>query len=277
MLPSNCGRILMSRGTHKPLVVQLDGRWKVSVVLSFLVEIAIGIVAGIIVGLLFLWYEFTFSTAVSRVRKAAEATREIRKAKHDSRGPLRNRYRYSLGVIIDRLDRKDESGNDKWPPLVHFYDKDKEKPPQLANRDGEPNLKADRWDFFELYIRPVAEDIRRFSYVSKYPLAGRLCKETRQLGALVKLCNQLENVVCELDGAFEDKLVTLDRVEHRVMDKVDHIVIVRPTESAIDRVSDLRKSYEDLDTTWRAWLCAIGEAESDDSIIATERSEPGDS
>jgi len=218
-----------------------------SVGLSFVIGIASGIVAGTIVGLLFLSYEVRFSTAVYRVGKVAEATRNI--VNTNSRGELRNEYRFYLAVIIDRLDRTfgkvGKFERDRWPPLVHHTD---EEQPQLANRHNQPDPEADRWDFFELYIRPVAEDIGRFSHVSKYPC---LWKTIQQLRALTNLCNELENVVCRLDAAFEAKgLVELK--------KVDDAVIVRPTPSANKRVDGLRKSYEGLHTAWREWLHAVG-------------------
>jgi hypothetical protein len=161
-----------------------------SVGLSFLVGIAGGIVASIIVGLLFLWYEFTFSTAVYRVRKVAEATSKIIEA--NSRSGLRDEYRAYLGVVIDLLDRGfgkvGEFARDAWPPLVHHTEEERPRP---ANRQGKADPKADRWDFFDLYIRPVAEDIGRFSHVRKSP---PLFMIIQQLRALTYFCSQLENV-----------------------------------------------------------------------------------
>ena len=121
----------------------------------------------------------------NRVKKVVAATREIIEAKGRSR--LRNRYRYSLGVIIDILDqiwKGDNFKRDAWPCLVNFAD-DANGRLCIADQEGKPDPKADRWDLFNRYVRPVIEDISNFSFIGRYGLARWFSKDIRQLSTFV--------------------------------------------------------------------------------------------
>ena len=75
-------------------------------------------------------------------------------------------------------------------------------------------------------------------------------KEMDQLRALRVLCTRLENVVDELDAAFQDGNVTLDRVK----DLDSYLFVVRPLDSAMATTDDLRSSYAGLHVAWHEWL-----------------------
>jgi hypothetical protein len=218
---------------------------------EFLIGAVVGVLTDIAVGLFFLFDEFSSSTAIHRVRKVAEATREILNS--GTRCRLRDRYRYSLGVVIDRFDKTfgkaREFQDDEWPCLVHHTGGQE---PQLSNRHRQTDGAIDRWDFFEQHVRPVIEDVESFSFIGRYShLAGRFCKEIHQLSALARLCNQLENVMCNLDAAFEGKsLVRLCTT--------NGIVVVQPIDSSNEVVERLREEYRKLHIAWRDWLHVVG-------------------
>lgn len=208
-------------------------------------ELSTGIVIGFLTSatasLLLSLDQFRASTAGYRVEKTIEATNEILKSMNRSR--VRDRYRYSLGVIIDKLEKTFGTNNAfekvEWPCLIDYDCK-------LL----QPIKGKDRWDLFNRYVRPVIEDINGSSFIDKYYLA-RCFPRLRQLSALTKLCKCLENVVCELDAAFEaNRLIELIQVNGDA--------VIRPTADSINSESKsierLRDKYHDLHTAWHEWL-----------------------
>jgi hypothetical protein len=217
---------------------------------DFYLGAGVGLATDIIVTLWASLNEFSSSTASYRVDQVIEATQEILQTKYRSRA--RDRHRYSLGVVIDHLEQvfgKDDGfRKNEWPCLVHHT---QDEQPLLANRDGTANDQADRWDFFDLYVRPVVDDINGFSFIGKYPIFPRIHKKTRQLKALTKLCTDLEIVVRELDAAFETK--TKVRFG-RVLGKV----VIQPVDSSDESIGRLREAYRSLYKAWCEWLKASG-------------------
>ena len=215
--------------------------------LDFILGLLGGFAANVVVSMAFAVAQFRFSMAGYRVQRVAEATREI--CGSSNRARICNKHRYSLGIIIDRLEqtfgRNGSFKSSEWPCLVHYARGTQGGMPQIADRDGTANPKADRWDLFNLYVRPVIEDIDSFSYIGRY-----LCfsKIFRQLKALTKLCTCLENVVCEFDAAFGAGLVKLVMVNSRV--------VIRPTSPG--DVAQLEEEYCKLYRAWRKWLCVMG-------------------
>ena len=214
---------------------------------DFYLGAAVGLVTDILVTLWASLNEFSSSMASYRVNQVIEATQEIVQTKH--RSGARDRHRYSLGVIIDCLDQTFGKGDgfkeNEWPCLVHHT---RDKQPLLADRDGTPNDKADRWDLFDLYIRPVIDDINAFSFIGRYPLFPRFFKRIRQLKGLTKLCTHLETVVRELDAAWAEKKVGLERVDGKV--------VIQPVDWSNEDIGRLREAYRNLHRAWREWLHA---------------------
>ena len=90
---------------------------------DFFAGVACGFLVNIIVGLWFSWAQLSCSTAGYRVKKTVEGTQKIIN-QEAGRGRERDRYRYSLGVIIDDLEQtfgREGNFNDKeWPCLVDY-------------------------------------------------------------------------------------------------------------------------------------------------------------
>lgn len=95
--------------------------------LGLLLGFVLGILASILAGLRLSFLQFKYSTAGFRVQSVPEATRHFANRSNNT-STLRNKYRYSLGVIIDELQN--------WP-------KDNTQFPLVAQLNG------DRWQRFQ--------------------------------------------------------------------------------------------------------------------------------
>jgi len=157
--------------------------------LGLLLGFVMGILASILAGLRLSFLQFKYSTAGFRVQSVAEATNQFANRSNNT-STLRDKYRYSLGVIIDELQN--------WP-------KDNTQFPLVAQLSG------DRWQRFHNDIRPVINDVNVYAFVSSFRLPFfRVLfdvKLVKQLGTLVKLLNQLEQITAEIDAAFEIKAI----------------------------------------------------------------------
>jgi hypothetical protein len=196
---------------------------------TFIQTICPGVVASVIAALILIWIQFRYSTAGYRVDKVREATEKITASKADT-SLLRNKYRYSLGVIIDDLHQSFKDGfNERgpWPVLVDNGD---ECEPQV-------DKSGDRWDKFNRYIRPVVEDINTYSFVGLLQLSSSL----RQLRLLTILCHKLEDAVSETDAAFGNGLIC----------NKDNRTFIRQDVTA--DVEDLRNAYYELYIAWCNW------------------------
>ena len=100
------------------------------IVINIIIGIVLGIVTGLVTSTIVNSRGFLDSAARARyrVRETVKATKEILEKPKETRARTRNRYRYSLGVIIDDFDnfwKSDTFKEDEWPRLVHFaYDSD---------------------------------------------------------------------------------------------------------------------------------------------------------
>jgi hypothetical protein len=126
-----------------------------------------GILTSLVASLFITIKQFGDSTAGYRVQMVIEATRELT-ANRPHTSPLRDRYRFSLGVIIDDLHQsfppnKGFPANGPWPPLVHN-----------GNKCEDDGKQGDRWDKFERYIRTVIEDINVYSFLGGLRLTSRI-------------------------------------------------------------------------------------------------------
>ncbi|MCQ3972515.1 MAG: hypothetical protein DPW09_03600 [Anaerolineae bacterium] len=226
-----------------------------AIMIGLLTGIATGIATGIFtsftVGLFLFFDQFSFSLAGYCVNETVAATKEIPKLKE--RAEARDKYRYSLGVIIDEFNkvwRNNRFREDEWPRLVHFKFKDGQ--PYLANEKNEFDPNADRWAFFNEYIKPVRENINSFSFLGRQYLdvAHIFGKgsEIRKLTALTELCNKLRTVVSELDAAYESNLVKMVKVNN------DEVVIQPASDEDPQAIERLRTAYRELHKAWVEWL-----------------------
>jgi len=191
--------------------------------------ICLGVIGSVIAALALIWIQYQQSTAGYRVAKVREATEKITTSNADT-SLLRNKYRYSLGVIIDDLHQGFKDGfNERgpWPVLVDNGD---ECEPQV-------DKSGDRWDKFNRYVRPVIEDINTYSFVGLLQVSSSL----RQLRLLTILCHKLEDGVSETDAAFGNGLVC----------NKDNRTFIR--KNVTENIEDLTKAYYELYLAWRNW------------------------
>lgn len=215
-----------------------------------------GVLSDFGVSLALSYHGFLHSTANYRLEKTLEATKKMIESPED-RSPLRDEYRYSLGVIIDHLEQvweKDDFKDDKWPCLVNFKE-DENGRPYLTDRNQKRGKDADRWDWFDQYIRPVIVDVNAYSFLGRQRLVHCLfgwlfrsfSEKIDQIDALTKLYKQLETVVGKFDAAYEVDLVKPAKAGERV--------VIRPTSEPDPKGlrEALRKAYYDLYHAWREW------------------------
>jgi hypothetical protein len=231
--------------------------------IEFFGGVALGFIGGVVsdfgVSLCLSYCQFRHSTANYRLEKTLEATKKMIESPED-RSPLRDEYRYSLGVIIDHLEQvweKDDFKDDKWPCLFNF--KDENGRLDLTDRNEKRGKVADRWDWFDQYIRPVIVDVNAYSFLGRQRLVHRLVgwlwlfrpfsEKIDQIDALTKLYNQLETVTSKFDAAYQ---VDPDLVEPA---KADEKVVIQPTSEPDPKGlrEALRKAYCDLYHAWREW------------------------
>ena len=220
----------------------------------------VGFIINLIAGLFFSHDQFSSSMARYRVKDTVDATKRIiketEKAEADCVSRLRNKYRYSLGVIIDELElvfgRNSKFKEDEWPCLIDFDPNNNKNGFRSVDEKGNDK---DRWDRFNKYVRPVVEDINSTSFIGNYSLVRYFSKEVRQLNALTELCNCLEKVVSELDAAFEAKsLVEIVPINPGDNSKV----MIKPIvpNSSVQNINRLKKEYLNLHKAWNKWLSA---------------------
>lgn len=179
---------------------------EVGLLLGFL----LGILASIFAGVRLSFHQFRYSTAGYRVDMVAEATSRLVRlkdgqAKDMSTGMLRDKYRYSLGVILDELvqtfHNSEFAADGPWPLTIDIVDETK------GNENSECTYQgSDRWGRFNNYIRPVMTDINVYVFVARFPRPFDWIYDkrlVRRLGNLAELCQQLETVVGELDAAMD--------------------------------------------------------------------------
>lgn len=194
----------------------MDFQFSLGLLLGFM----IGILASIVAGLRLSFLQFKFSTAGFRVQTVAEATRCFADSRNNT-SYLRDKYRYSLGVILDELTQ--------WPNENSQF-------PLVAQ------LSKDRWQRFNDYIRPVIDDVNVYAFVSTFNMPFfRILFDVnlvKQLGILVKLLNQLEKVTAETDAAFD-----IDSIKETSGGKIQ----------LTQENTSLQTSFAQLRRTWDEW------------------------
>lgn len=205
-----------------------------------IISVFLGTIGGLLVSLFVFYLQYKKSTASFRLKKVIDATKEaVQNDKNNLyMGYMRNRARYSLGVIIDSLIKSYKTNDNNRIPN-HY--------PNLIFITGK-----DRWDAFNFYVRPVIQDINPYSFLGWIPFN----KEMKQLQLLVTLCNAIENVVSELDVV---SLIEKNEEVKIIPEIVPGLMILKDgNEKYIDDIELLEKKYEELKNEWYKWLKIIG-------------------
>lgn len=208
---------------------------------NFITNPIIGYCIGFLVSVYLVYLQFEKSTAAFRLYNVILATKEIIEKLQDENdsytGTLQNKYRYSLGVIIDWCAStfgtgKIEKVEGHYPPVV--------------------DINADRWEKFNLYVRPVIEDFNSFSFLG-WLLWG---KKMRQLRTLVTFCNSIESVVAELD-----LIVQIDKNNNtQIVKAQDPGLVIDVSNTKYKReIEKLLSKYGQMEIAWKRWIKLIGE------------------
>lgn len=196
-----------------------------------------GYCIGFIASVYLIYFQFKKSSAGFRLQSVISSTQDIVDKLQDENdayvGLLRNKYRFSLGVVIDLLATTFGTKN-IIKIKSHF--------PALVNIDG------GRWEIFLIYVRPVIQDINSYSFLGWLPFS----KKMKQLKALVALCNAIEAVVAELDAVAQidvNNSTTILKAED-----VGLTINLVGNEKYESEIKLLYAKYEILETAWRNWL-----------------------
>lgn len=211
-----------------------------------IVYLVVGLIGGFAMSLVasywIIYEQFEHGVGGYRMSVVAEATHKFHEEFKKPAGtritsPIRDKYRYGLGVIIDDLEAMDEHG---------YKDFGKKVCPCLAEN-------GDRWGRFNDYVRPVVDDINAYSFLRKF---SSTAAPLLQLGALMDLCIQIEVVVMHLDAAFDEAPPIAAWKEVPEQGSGEHIVIVGDTTDS--RVVVLNEEFVKLKGAWGAWKKSIG-------------------
>ncbi|MCK5268536.1 MAG: hypothetical protein KAR07_10220 [Spirochaetes bacterium] len=225
-------------------LIFLVNKYTSSILSNNINNLMIGLFVALFVGTGLIYWQFFESIAGYRLKKIEDATIKIIDKKMSKKkyvGMLRNRYRYSLGVIIDILTNTYGSKN---------LPKQKEKYPFLIDKDEN----RDGWALFDRYIRPVMDDINAYAFIGWFACLPRM----KKLKKLIKLCEQLENVTAELDYIQlleKSESITILKLEPTggVLEIIEH-----KDKSISDQIKTLKDVYKNLEQSWRKWLKVMG-------------------
>lgn len=216
--------------------------------MSNLLSIFIGVLGSFIVAWVFFYMQYNKSTAAYRIRQIEEATKKIINAKKKNGenreiAMLRNHYRYSLGVVLDRITKTYlNSSSSLEYPYPNFIDYDE---------DGKGNRSCDGWRFFIERIKPVIDDINQYSFIGWMPSPYH-----KRLKIIVNICYQLQKIVETHDAIMDNsatiKLIAFElpyREFFRINNSDDLFVQKWKTK--------LETEYNLLESYWREWVSTI--------------------
>lgn len=202
-----------------------------------LISFILGFIASFTGGVLLIYWQFSKSMAGYRLVKVEEATKSITneyKSANSYTGTIKNKYRYSLGVLIDLLTKT--FGAKGIPKSNDQYI-------SMLKEEG------DGWEFFNFYVRPVINDINQFSFIGWLIILPKM----KKLKYLLNLCKQLENVTAELDSirlyARNNNLKILSIQENYIL-KINS----QNDASANAKIEVLKNEYNKLEKYWNYWL-----------------------
>jgi hypothetical protein len=194
----------------------------------------LGIFAGLIATIVIIYLQFGRSIAGHRVKHVVAATKEFLRTPANT-GATRNKYYYSLGVLLDDMHDIDSNGikssTGKWPLIADSIE--------------------ERWARFNKYIRPVINDINAYSFLGSFRWLG--LPLMRELHALTNLCREFEKVVSALDAGFQNPAIV-------AMSEGGISLIGERNDPRAIAITD---AYKELAAVWDQWIkCCEAAAES---------------
>lgn len=215
--------------------------------MSNLLSLFIGILGSFIVAWVFFYMQYNKSTAAYRIRQIEEATKKIIDAKKKNRenreiAMLRNNYRFSLGVALDRITKTYSNSSS---PLEYPY------PNFIDYNEDEKGNRSDGWGFFLGRIKPVIDDINQYSFIGWMPFPQR-----KKLKIIVNICYQLQKIV-ETHDAIMDNSATKELIVFELTDREFFKINNSDDLFVQEWKTKLETEYNLLETYWREWISII--------------------
>lgn len=214
-----------------------------------------GYVIGFLSAIGLIYWQFCKSIANRRLMKIQDALGRIIKERNDGKNGkeddrtiamLRNKYRFSLGVTIDRMTNTyDANGNrilnDFLPNFINY------KPEKSTNKKEETILKetGDRWNYYKDRIRPVIDDLTQFAFLGWIP-----SRKMKMLKLVVSFCYSVQSIV-ELHDAVMDKEEAKAGIVFDEPNRSYFKIVKQEDQVANDWLTELENEYNKLAITWR--------------------------
>ncbi len=224
----------------------------------------VGVFTGIIANGLFMYSQFRNSIAVYRLRDVVEATRQLKvwHRENRSKSALRDRYRFSLGVILDDLmNPANKQHLVTWHFAFEWNERDATKEKQ--------GWEKDRWAKYLTHVRPVFEDVHTYSFLG---VLGAAIPDARRLHQLSELCRKFEIFTGLLDACFDSgDAAVREYVAAKTHTNYAGDRIEPPNNEWIDK---LESAAAALDKQWRLWLKLCSEQSWNDTTPDLWSSDP---
>lgn len=230
-------------------------------ILPLMIGFVLGILASTIASFILAYVQFKNSIAIERLNQVINATHEIISYHYSQvRNPqptfianfkkqmLRNKYRYSLGVLIDRIvmaygDNNLLTKSDKKYPNFLCMDK---KPDSVKHED--------RWKDFMHYVKPVIDEVNSFTFLGNL-LFLKKKKTLRQLQCLNSLGMQIEIITGISDSCLAQmKGNHIRPALHAEDDSIEFLDITIEEQENENILKNLREQYSKLESIWNQWL-----------------------
>ncbi len=207
-----------------------------------LVSILTSAITTFLIGRMYLNFQYHKSNAGYRQGKIIAATREIKAglpAASPEADALRNKYKSSLGLVIERLVRTYGTLPSAAPGDLH----------PLLHTPGH----ADPWSFFEAHVRPVKADLNNNAFIGWIPAVPNV----KKLTTLWEMCHQMENIVI---ATAEIQSLEKKYPSPVLQPEGDYAVRVRVAgePEMATRAAKLLEEYNLLRGHWYQWLRLIG-------------------
>ena len=123
-------------------------------------------------------------------------------------------------------------------------------------------LKKDKdgWELFNLYVRPVINDINNFSFIGMFDFIPIMRKKIIKLKKLMNLCVQLEDLTAELDSIrLYEKRKKIKILDIKTKGGKLEIIDQGLDDEANKSIQMLKDEYNKLEIRWKEWLKVINE------------------
>ncbi len=213
--------------------------------MGILLTIFTSALTTLLVGRMYLNFQYHKSNAGYRQAKIIEATKVITAAlAHDDTSLLilRRTYKQALAPVIERLART--FGTQQLPRqtgMLPFFQEKEE---------------ADGWQFYTTYLHPVMTDLNNNAFIGWLPFIPNV----RRLTTLWEMCHQLENIITETERiqAWEKQMGQKGIFPKDTFDSCSIPPSTDPTLQTL--ISPLLAEYQRLETTWQQWLKLVAQA-----------------